>query len=431
MVVRMVHGFLTFAGTAHEVTEAMAALDAMRLDQPADELLHRLRDAIGLHEVAGIIRTESGFRALAASVMQIRDETDRVLSRTTRVDQDLESFEAGVWVGGGNPPRKPFVSGLDLRLGAVPGSGLVIWLPGAVPHDAPEFLPRGHGLRPRDRVAARPWPAPGVAAADAETTLPADLTPSLPEETSPPPARGDFAGAGSEPLAPPGIGSMLGSTPPSPSSRPSPPPLAVASTPPPPTFASAAAQPSPPPPPSRSDIGSAARPPAARNVHWNRNDGVGGRPSISPTVTGIRCANRHFNKPDARVCHVCGIALDRDRAMPITAPRPPLGRLLFDDGQTASLDREWMIGRDPQTAGRPSVHGLIIDDRDKSVSRSHAEVFFDGWEVGVVDLESSNGTFRWNQVLGSWQRLDALVPIRLVNGDVIAVGQRRFLFEGL
>lgn len=378
VVVRFVHGFLAFAGTPEDIAAAMLAVGVDRLDQDPDDLEQSLRAAIGQHEVAGVVRTDREFRALAASVMQVRDQSDQVLSRTTRVDQHMADCSSGAWVGAGDPVGD--INGvLDLRLGAVPGSGIVFWDPTAVTAESPKFLPRPGPLGGlpggvgAPAVVARPWPAPDPSTLQSTTAPSSDETGAFVSAThlsadEPAPAR----------PASPSWSRRLPVDPP------------------------------------------VAKPPIVN------------APTVNiPLIRGIRCINQHFNKPNAFACYVCGAPLDRERTEMVEAPRPPLGRLVFDGGEIVPLDRERMIGRDPQPGDRADTHSLVIADRNKSVSRSHAEVFFDGWEVGLVDLESANGSYRWNQVLEKWQRLDALVPIRLVDGDVIALGQRRFVFDGL
>jgi hypothetical protein len=76
-------------------------------------------------------------------------------------------------------------------------------------------------------------------------------------------------------------------------------------------------------------------------------------------------------------------------------PRPRLGVLRFSTGQTVGLDHSVLIGRNP-TANRvagndlPAIVPLDVSNRD--VSRTHAEVRLDDWEVLLLDLGSRNGT---------------------------------------
>lgn len=108
---------------------------------------------------------------------------------------------------------------------------------------------------------------------------------------------------------------------------------------------------------------------------------------------------------------------------------PVRGQLVFDDGMTCTLDRSYVIGRDLPDTGDPSLAALVVDDAEHSVSRRHAEVRLDGWDVVVRDLGSSNGTRVWDPRAGAWQRLETGQPLVLAPGTYVAVGRRVFLFE--
>jgi hypothetical protein len=116
-----------------------------------------------------------------------------------------------------------------------------------------------------------------------------------------------------------------------------------------------------------------------------------------PTVQAVRCPESHVNPPHAPACRVCGRDIvDRDIQV---IPRPALGVLRFLGGSTVSLDRPQLIGRKP-TVDRdhlgptgPELAGLVtIPDPEQALSRVHAAVTFEGWEVLVTDRGSKNGT---------------------------------------
>lgn len=78
-------------------------------------------------------------------------------------------------------------------------------------------------------------------------------------------------------------------------------------------------------------------------------------------------------------------------------PRPVLGQLRFDSGMVVQIDRPLVVGRKPaidvqQHIGE--VPGLVtVVDADAAISRVHADVRLEGWEVLVVDRASTHGTF--------------------------------------
>lgn len=108
---------------------------------------------------------------------------------------------------------------------------------------------------------------------------------------------------------------------------------------------------------------------------------------------------------------------------------PVRGRLVFDDGATFTLDRSYVIGRELPDTGDPSLAPLVVDDAEHSVSRRHAEVRLDGWDVVVRDLGSSNGTRVWDPRAAIWERLETGQPLVLEYGTYVAVGRRVFVFE--
>jgi len=115
-----------------------------------------------------------------------------------------------------------------------------------------------------------------------------------------------------------------------------------------------------------------------------------------------------------------------------TGPRPPLGLLLFDDGASYVLDTDYVIGRAP--AGDPLVvagraRPLVLDDVERTVSRVHAEVRLEGWQVLLSDRGSTNGTFWWDGAAGRWVRLVPSEARRLQPGDRAAIGRRVLSLE--
>lgn len=149
----------------------------------------------------------------------------------------------------------------------------------------------------------------------------------------------------------------------------------------------------------------------------------------SQLVQGILCSRQHFNNPIARYCQVCGISMAHATPNLVERPRPTLGFIVFDDGTTFALDRSYAIGRELPEVLDPDMTPLVIDDPEHSVSRRHAELRLDGWDVVVRDVGSSNGTRVWNPPTSSWQRLQTGEPLTLRDGTYVAVGRRVFVYE--
>jgi hypothetical protein len=149
-------------------------------------------------------------------------------------------------------------------------------------------------------------------------------------------------------------------------------------------------------------------------------------------VEGILCKRQHFNSPQAGFCSTCGISMVHQTHNLVREKRPPLGFLVFDDGSTFTLDGQYVLGREPETD--PLVDGgsarpIVLDDPQASVSRVHAEVRLEGWDVQLVDRGSTNGTHVWDAQSSTWERLAADQPRTVSPGTRGAVGQRTFIYE--
>ncbi len=121
-----------------------------------------------------------------------------------------------------------------------------------------------------------------------------------------------------------------------------------------------------------------------------------GRAERSPSkVEGIYCKNEHFNDPEARYCAVCGIGMSQLTMVRKRGKRPPLGVLVLADGSVCQLDTDYVMGREPSldnTVAGGHARPLRLAGASPMVSRIHARVELDGWQVYISDLNSANGT---------------------------------------
>jgi len=150
----------------------------------------------------------------------------------------------------------------------------------------------------------------------------------------------------------------------------------------------------------------------------------------APIVLGVYCKNGHFGDPNARSCVVCGVSRGRRGPAPQPGPRPPLGALVLDDDSALELSIDCVVGREP--ALDPSVaageaHPLAI--ADAAVSRVHARIHLDGWQVLLIDLGSVNGTRIRLPGKRSEQALEPNVPVPLQSGTRVFVGTQGFQYE--
>jgi pSer/pThr/pTyr-binding forkhead associated (FHA) protein len=142
-------------------------------------------------------------------------------------------------------------------------------------------------------------------------------------------------------------------------------------------------------------------------------------------VDGVQCPREHFNDPAARACRQCGAGLEQPPRHVRRAERPPLGVLVMDDGARITLNRDYVLGREPALdgdvmAGRAKP--LRISDPEGTVSRLHLRISLVGWQVEVTDLGSANGSVI--QSPGGEQALAPFEPTVVEPGAWIGVGHR-------
>jgi hypothetical protein len=155
-------------------------------------------------------------------------------------------------------------------------------------------------------------------------------------------------------------------------------------------------------------------------------------PDDRPEVEGFACARGHLNDPRVHFCALCGIRMAERTGVYTSGPRPPLGLLVLDDGATVTLDADYLLGREPDTHPRvrtAELRPLLVTDPTGGVSRHHAEVRLEGWDVFLVDVGSANGTLVASPGAGGWSSLVPGRPIRVTPGTSVRVGSRQFTFD--
>jgi hypothetical protein len=129
-------------------------------------------------------------------------------------------------------------------------------------------------------------------------------------------------------------------------------------------------------------------------VHRARRAATGPEPGgTGPVVSAVRCLNGHLNPPTGVTCRVCSTGIPVQAQFLVS--RPTLGVLRLSDGEVIQLDRGVILGRAPgipEGNDRDRPHHVKLPSPDNDISRKHTEVYLDGWEVTVVDLNSRNGT---------------------------------------
>ncbi|MCU1663389.1 MAG: domain containing protein [Pseudonocardia sp.] len=151
-----------------------------------------------------------------------------------------------------------------------------------------------------------------------------------------------------------------------------------------------------------------------------------------PQARGHLCPRGHLNDPRSQFCLQCGLRVEERSGALVAGARPPLGLLIFDNGATHTVDADYLVGRMPEADPRVragALRSLLIDDSSGAVSRVHAEIHINGWDVLLVDSGSRNGTFVAGPGEQAWTALPARQSRRLVVGTRVRLGGRTFLFE--
>ncbi len=158
--------------------------------------------------------------------------------------------------------------------------------------------------------------------------------------------------------------------------------------------------------------------------------GAGGPAHV--LVKGFRCSRNHHNDPRVSFCSVCGIRMDQRTGVLVDGRRPPLGLLVLDIGSTFVLDDNYLLGRNPEVDEgviSSRLRPIRLDDDSGTLSRVHAEIRLEGWDVLLVDRGSANGTHVATPGQSGWSRLAPDRPIVLTPGTHVRIGRRVFTFE--
>ncbi|NLV56412.1 MAG: FHA domain-containing protein, partial [Acidimicrobiales bacterium] len=149
-------------------------------------------------------------------------------------------------------------------------------------------------------------------------------------------------------------------------------------------------------------------------------------------VQGVVCSRGHFNDPRSRFCSSCGISMVQNTQILTNGPRPPLGVMVFEDGSTFSLSTDYVVGRQPEVSElvqQGLALPLPVDDPERSISRAHAELRLVDWDVHLVNLSGTNGSFVWDEHAQQWIAIPEGQSVMLTPGMRVALGRRSAVFE--
>ncbi|MDO5498060.1 MAG: FHA domain-containing protein [Propionibacteriaceae bacterium] len=130
------------------------------------------------------------------------------------------------------------------------------------------------------------------------------------------------------------------------------------------------------------------------------------------------CPLGHANPSSRSSCVSCGATLAEQS---VQVPQPPLGRAVLPSGQAVELSTPVIVGRHPranQVSAGP-LPQLVVLPQDH-VSGNHLRLVPEGWQVYVIDLHSTNGTY----LRRPGERTIRLPerPVQVRSGDILDLG---------
>ncbi|WP_208378904.1 FHA domain-containing protein [Cumulibacter soli] len=112
---------------------------------------------------------------------------------------------------------------------------------------------------------------------------------------------------------------------------------------------------------------------------------------------------------------------------------PTVGAIVFEDGSTFALDRDYVVGRRPEKDPRVQsgqAAALTVIDPDTVLSSAHALLAIRGAQVVLTDLGSLNGTHIAPPGAQDWTRLEQYQEVLITPGTRLLFGWTVATYSG-
>lgn len=165
----------------------------------------------------------------------------------------------------------------------------------------------------------------------------------------------------------------------------------------------------------------------------------GGGATAAPAMQSGFTPAADYQRVDLRDAPAAGRAqplppIDHEPQPAQQRPEPvSAGAIVFDDGSTFSLDRDYVVGRRPQKDPRVqsgAAEALTVVDPDSVLSSAHALISRQDERIMLRDLGSLNGTHVAPPAATDWTKLEPHQELPIVPGTRLLFGWTVATFTG-
>jgi RND superfamily putative drug exporter len=158
---------------------------------------------------------------------------------------------------------------------------------------------------------------------------------------------------------------------------------------------------------------------------------AGERPRVRQHRTGVYALAAGTVPGQGAVIWSTGAPTRTCEETPTVAIPRPLGYIVLEDNSRFEIDRDCVIGRDPNgsDAVRRGLRPVRIQDGTGRMSRAHMEIRRLNGDVYIIDRGSTNGVFLRQPGQQPWTRIASWESVRWTAGASVRIGSRTLRLE--